>query len=366
VGDLDERPRLIRVIRDTRLAAERELFRRLALRTQTPPRRRTPNLSDVCEEWFIRTAARQDWSAGTRIQYGSVVNGLILPTLGSTPVGEITSPMIATWLDKITDNRPGRGKQALTVMMGVLAFAVRAGHISHNPAREVTISVSRRQLNGDDESKRIFTPDEIARLRQAADDWDNGILWTSGPRPDVFARAFVEMGIALGPRLGELLALKWTDISDSGETFLLVSIQRTLVPSRVRESGSSYLVQEHTKNRMDRRVRVSRSILPFLEALPHRGEFVFATKNGTPLTQASVGRRLRPILSYAEISGASFHTFRRTIATAVERELGLDKAAAAIGDHSRAVAAKHYIQVAQEAPDYRSIIANYLGESETR
>ena len=67
-------------------------------------------------------------------------------------------------------------------------------------------------------------------------------------------------------------------------------------------------------------------------------------RNGTPLTTNNIRRRLRAVLSDAGIAGVTPHSFRRTVATVVDRAGGADLAAELLGHTSSKITKEHYIQ----------------------
>ena len=79
-----------------------------------------------------------------------------------------------------------------------------------------------------------------------------------------------------------------------------------------------------------------------------RGEdgehLIFFTRNHTPLTTNNVRRRLRTILEGAGISGVTPHSFRRTVATVLDRASGAELAAEMLGHTSSKITKEHYIQ----------------------
>jgi integrase len=56
-------------------------------------------------------------------------------------------------------------------------------------------------------------------------------------------------------------------------------------------------------------------------------ELLFQSRNGTPLTTANGRRQLRQVLEGAGINGVTPHTFRRTVATAVNSNACIELAA---------------------------------------
>lgn len=61
---------------------------------------------------------------------------------------------------------------------------------------------------------------------------------------------------------------------------------------------------------------------------------LFYTRNSTPLTTNNVRRRLRAVLEAAGIEGVTPHSFRRTVATYLDRAGGADLAAEMLGHTS--------------------------------
>jgi integrase len=71
---------------------------------------------------------------------------------------------------------------------------------------------------------------------------------------------------------------------------------------------------------------------------------IFHSRNGTPLTTNNIRRRLRAVLDEARIEGVTPHSFRRTVATVIDRAGGADLAAELLGHTSSKITREHYIQ----------------------
>lgn len=79
-------------------------------------------------------------------------------------------------------------------------------------------------------------------------------------------------------------------------------------------------------------------------------ELVFPSRNGTARWPTNVRTRWREIRG-GDFSWVTPKTFRKTAATAVEREFGAEAAAAQLGHATPDVTRKHYISRANLAPD---------------
>ena len=71
---------------------------------------------------------------------------------------------------------------------------------------------------------------------------------------------------------------------------------------------------------------------------------IFFTRNKTPLTTNNVRRRLRAVLEGTGVDGVTPHSFRRTVATFLDRAAGADLAAEMLGHSSSEITKQHYIE----------------------
>lgn len=342
----------------TQREAERNLNVALANRPDRRPKDSSESVAAVSRAWFDVEDKFANWSIGTRIQYLSVLDGIIIPMIGDKEIGKITTPMVNALFESVGARTPGRVKVTRTVLNQTMKYAVGTGQIPFNPVRDSTARTLRTS-SGSLDVVRALSADELQSVRAAADAHDRGEFRTRGPRPTVPTRVLIELGLALAARIGEVLALRWVDIEGlhcGGE--VTVTIRGTIVPARVRDEGASYVYQPYPKNRRVRAVKVDSNTAELLRSLPVRGDYVIASAVGGFITQSNAGERLRAVFAYAGVD-ATFHSLRRTVATVVERMHGLDAAAAAIGDSSRAVAQKHYVARAIEVPDFRGALATF-------
>lgn len=88
---------------------------------------------------------------------------------------------------------------------------------------------------------------------------------------------------------------------------------------------------------------------------------IFFSRNHTPLTTNNVRRRLRNILSDAVISGMTPHSFRRTVATVLDRASGADLAAEMLGHTSSKITKLHYIEPDENVNPVTAEILESLG-----
>ena len=130
----------------------------------------------------------------------------------------------------------------------------------------------------------------------------------------------VDLGIRLlfwtGLRIGELLALRWEDISKDYSEIL---VRRRLTSQK---EGDRYIhpVLEGTKGKGSyRRVLIPPDVLqPIILAarkINPDGSYIFTIKGDEPMTQGSFASRLRRICRWAGVEFKSLHKIRKTVVT---------------------------------------------------
>lgn len=85
---------------------------------------------------------------------------------------------------------------------------------------------------------------------------------------------------------------------------------------------------------------------------------MFPTRNGTMLGRQNVASRCRKARDAEDDTRAwvSPHDFRKTAATLIEREHGVDRAPKQLGHSGVAVTERHYIERAKAVPDNRGAL----------
>jgi integrase len=190
-----------------------------------------------------------------------------------------------------TRKAPATVVKAAQIMGKVMKTAVRAKVIPHNPMAEVSLPTIT-------ESEDVYlTPAQVEALADA--------MAEVAPR----YRALVWLGCYGGPRIGELLALRWTDLD---------FLRRTVTVSRkvIAITGAG-LVEGATKTKAGRRtVTLPRRVVAELEQ--HRSAYpspalVFTSPEGNQVRSGNLRRRhWAPAVALAGLDGFTFHDMRHT------------------------------------------------------
>ncbi|TFD55336.1 site-specific integrase [Cryobacterium sp. Hh7] len=169
-----------------------------------------------------------------------------------------------------------------------------------------------------------------------------------GPRSDGQVRDIIEVMLGTATRIGEALALRQCDVDMDADP-PRVNISGTLVV----HNGAGVHRQEHPKTHESNRVigvppfaaEVIRQRLALLD--PDDAEhLIFYSRMGTPLAPYNVRRTFREILRNAGLEGLNItpHSFRRTGATLLANELGMQAAADMLGHTSTSTTKAHYAE----------------------
>ena len=228
----------------------------------------------------------------TRVRDESYLRNHILPAFGDRALAGISYSDCQAWVNELTTRRaPATVVKAAQIMGKVMKTAVRARRIAHNPMTEVSLPTVA------DPDDVYLTPAQVETLADA--------MGAVGPR----YRALVWLGCYGGPRIGELLALRWSDID---------LLRRTVTISRkVIEVSGAGMVEGATKTRAGHRtVTLPRRVITELEE--HRAGFpstalIFTSEKGAQVRVNNLRRRQwASAVERAGLAGLTFHDMRHT------------------------------------------------------
>ena len=341
--DWDGATRLIQATAATQKAAETALKAKLATRSEFQPTSTllTPDspFPALVTYWLEDLALDDHLSRGTKDLYERNMRTLVTPAFKDFTLREIGVARCDRLIKELARKSHNRAKQARNVLRLAFGLAVRHEVLPRNPMDSIA-RLRRPQATPD-----AMTPAEVNACRAAIAHWETG-LSSSGPKPDGQLGQIIEILLGTSARIGEALAFRRMDI-DMTATEPLMSITGTIITPK----GELVQRQDHPKTSKSRRTtavpsftaeavrsRLSKLTDPSPEAL------LFCSREGTPLTPADVRRQLRQALSLAGLSGITPHTFRRTVATAINDEASTELAAELLGHTDPRITIQHYIR----------------------
>lgn len=340
-------------------AAARELTQRLLARVAESPASGdvTPDtrMSQLGALWLEEITDQERLRDQTLAHYRRTVERVINPALGELRLRDVKVGQVDRFLRALARERPAQAKMAKAVLNQVLNLAERHHAISYNPVASV------KHLRTSRSENRALEPLQLQEVRRLVREWRTGES-VLGPRPNGDLADIVDLLAGTGLRIGEVLALRWCDVDFSSDK-VTITVNGTMVSIR----GKGYFRQPEPKSRSGRRTLT----LPGFAANvllgrrvtcpPNELGAVFATRNGTWVHDHNVRRSLRAALAGTDYAWVSTRTFRKTVATVIDKDVDAKSASRQLGHAHESTTEGHYIARSELAPDLSEILERNLG-----
>lgn len=254
-------------------------------------------LSQWTERW-LQTEVMGSVKASTYQTYLRQYHKHIAPTIGRMDITAITQVDVQAFLSNMRTSGLAANtvKGVYRLLKAALKHAVEEDVLRRNPCRKI------RWESAELEEQRVLDHREQRALNKAA----------QGPK-DLPAL----LALYTGMRLGEVCALKWTDIDWERRTIAVRRTAQRLVQSGDKDGHRTVIVIGTPKTNRSRRVLpVPEFILSLLKSLAKNSssEFVFGS-GARPAEPRTVQRRFRRLTDRLNLTGVHFHTLRHTFAT---------------------------------------------------
>ena len=188
---------------------------------------------------------------------------------------------------------------ARTILNGMFEYAVRKKYLTDNLMNKVQILIKFRQVVRKTGKTETYNSEELAEI--------NKFLDREYEETQDASFLAVKVNFLLGLRVGELVALKWSDLNDANHIHI--------VREEIRDqTDNSYEVVEHTKTHKDRFVVVVPKALDILNRIERQGEYIFM-RDGERITAIRIATILRKYANYQGVRIKSSHKMRKTYAS---------------------------------------------------
>jgi len=233
----------------------------------------------------------------------------------------------------------------------MFALAVRHGAIPTNPVRDTG------RLRKPRRTVVALTDEHLQAVRAAIREWQQPVPGKPGPRHTGDLADIVDLMLATGARIGEILALRWEDLDLAAERPTL-----TICGTLVFVKGQGVFRQPWTKSDAGYRMvvlprfAVGMLLARKLAAADNPHDAIFASRRGTWLSPNNVRRQWRQARADTDLDWVTPHTFRKTVATLIKEETDTKSAAAQLGHSSEEITDTYYIAKPVQAPDVSAIL----------
>ena len=255
-------------------------------------------VEELVDHWLEQLRVEGRLEGTTISEYERVLRKLVVPKLAGLHLHELTTDRINVLLNELGAQSLNRQRRAKVVTGAMLDTAVEHGALDENPVRG-SLSISRPETDS-----RSLTRTEVNAVRAAVRAWLG--KERSGPKSSSDMVDIIELMIATGARIGEVLALRWCDIDPGAR---VIEINATIKT----ESGIGTYRKRLSRPRTVALPEVAARLLEtrriaepdnFLDA-------VFPTRNVTWQQVNNVERRWRQIRRDAGLEWVTPEVFRR-------------------------------------------------------
>lgn len=346
--DSDGITRLMQRSGRTGADAERNLVKALKKRLAPASEILTPDslVSDLATAW-LDTKTRL--AEGSIRIYMNAIEKHIAPGLGSVRLIEVTVPRLDRFITSLTKSSgAGSATTAHVVLRGMFTLAARHGAVRPNPMTDVPAPEKAKRV-----AKRAAPNLDVVRsMRARFEEWDAG----TEPRPEDDRRRrrpraselldTTDMIIGTGIRTGELLALQWDQLDLDAK---LATIRRMIAQDR----DGKFFVQGFTKSDAGyRELELPDHVVDMLlrRRVASYSAFVFASSVGTFRHPNNYRTSWREALHDTPWKGTTPKSFRKTVATVMRDELGIQAAKEQLGHEDERTTRLHYADEVHRGP----------------
>jgi integrase len=264
--------------------------------------KRETTLAALADRFLASKATLAPRSVDT---YRQTIEHHIRPKLGSVSVVEATPDRLQRFLERVTaEHGPGAAKACRSVLSGMLGLAARSGAVRANPVRE--LAPLARAGGGAEHVPLADLPRLLDAVRGDA------------RLRELDVAGLIEFLAGTGCRVSEACALQWRDVDlEAG----VVTIRANVVRAR----GVGLVRQEHTKTKAGTRTLALPDPLVGMlgdrriAAEPNDGGLVFPTVLGNLRDPRNTSRDWAEARDRLGFPGVTTHSFRKTVATALDR-----------------------------------------------
>ena len=284
----------------------------------------------------------------TYIRYGQLIRTHIAPKIGENDVNDLTPIVLQSFVTELLNSgneKTGKGLSANTVnaIISVTQNSLRTANLVGVAAEYSANKIKRPKLK--ERKIECFTLAEQKKIETAVFESNKTKLFG------------IVLCLYTGLRIGELLALTWSDI-DFGKGLLFVS--KTCHDGNDGQNHIRIIDSPKTVNSR-RVIPLPKQILPLLKAVKRRSQCEYIVADGDkPVFVRSYQRTFELLLKKLHIPHKGFHSLRHTFATrAIECGVDVKTLAELLGHKNATITLNRY---AHSLLEHKVDMMNRLGK----
>ncbi len=285
-GQIERRQRKIRLGTLEELPSKSAARKRLSELLKSAPPKMEMSFRELAERW--EKAEGSTMKATTLHHYKNALRAYVVPRFGERKITEINREDIQNFLAEKARKYSESTLRSMRVVLGLtLGWATNCSWLEKNPCSRVKLP---KRTGGRRVTRTVLTAEQVNAIAEKLKE------------PYATLALFLA---ATGLRIGEALAIKWTDFRGN-----VLHVTRRIYEGDVDAVKSK---------RSERKLPIDPILIARMEKLGE-GEWVFRSKTGTPMNQGNaLKRHVRPAAEKLGISLGGWHDFRHTLSTKLRR-----------------------------------------------
>ena len=300
-------------------------------------------------DWLIQwleNYIRPSVKVRTYERYRLIVEQHIKDKTGSIELNDLSPLVLQSFITELLqrgNKRTGKGLSANSVnaVISVIQSSLRTAHLLELTKEYMADKLKRPKLK--EKPVECFTLAEQKQIEQAV---------LNGKKDKLYGIILCLYSYS-GLRIGELIALQWSDI-DFAKGILTVS--------KSCHDGKDGIIIDEPKTATSRRViPLPKQLLPILKSIKKKSDSPFlVSANGKPVSVRSYQRSFELLLKKLKIPHKGFHSLRHTFATrAIECGMDVKTLSEILGHKNPTVTLNRY---AHSLMEHKADMMNRLGK----
>ena len=287
------------------------------------------------KEWlydWLELYEKESVKPRTYKQYEDIINKRLIPSLGDYDMEELTPIVLQRYIVELSQKgniRTGKGlaPNSVNSIILVLHSSLSMAYVLGFTKDFHVDKIKRPKIS--EKPIESFNKDEQKKIEQAV---------LSDKRDKMFG---IILCLYTGLRIGELLALEWSDIDFvKGE----LTVSKTCYDGKDVNSRSCRLTGTPKTESSKRTIPIPKQIIPHLKAIKKRSTSKYVVGQNKIITVRSYQRSFELLLKKHNISHHGFHALRHTFATrAIECGMDVKSLSEILGHKNPSITLKRYV-----------------------